>query len=104
MDQGKARVLYLVGWGFAWGHLLDMEEINEAERIRMEVCYVKYKIGDGSTTWTWLDWHPCDPLVQQFGARIIYDAGSNVNAEVVQFISNDEWNMPNTVSRDLITM
>lgn len=38
---------------------------------------IQHRIGDGKDTWMCLDiWHPCGPLLQQFGTRVVYDAGS----------------------------
>ena len=51
----------------------------------------------------WVDnWHPNGPILRHYGSRIIYDAGSNVQATVAEFISNNEWHMPRAMSRDLI--
>lgn len=44
------------------------------------------------------------PLIQQFGDRIIYDAGNSWHVKVADYIRHDDWAMPNPISRDLITM
>lgn len=51
----------------------------------------------------WLDhWHPCGPLMQKYGGRIIYDAGSSRYSTVADFIRTNEWAIPNPISRALI--
>lgn len=55
---------------------------------------------------TWYDdnWHPIGSLVNHFGPRIIYDAGSREQARLNEYIVNNSWCMPAAVSRDILTM
>jgi hypothetical protein len=45
-------------------------------------------VGDGSSIFLWLDWwHPSGILVDKFGFRVVYDAGSILEAKVASVMN-----------------
>jgi hypothetical protein len=54
--------------------------------------FLKFKIGDGSKVFLWFDsWHPDGCLLDVYGFRVVYDAGSNLEAKVSSIIRDGEW-------------
>lgn len=54
--------------------------------------FIRFKVGDGSRIFLWYDvWHPASCLIEKFGFRAVYDAGSYVGARVSSIIRNGEW-------------
>ena len=57
----------------------------------MKLRQMAYSIGHGRDTWMWLEnWHLCGPLLQQFGTRVVYDAGTSITARLVDFIKGSD--------------
>lgn len=49
-------------------------------------------MGDGSSIFLWLDWwHPSGILVDKFGFRVVYDAGSILEAKVASVMNGTRW-------------
>jgi hypothetical protein len=53
-------------------------------------------VGDGRKIFLWLDvWHPDGCLLDKCGHRVVYDAGSSVNAKLSTIIRiNGDWYWP----------
>ena len=65
--------------------------------------FIKSIIGDGSGTFLWHDnWHPLGPLHPLYGDRVIYDAASNHKALVADFITENGWRWPSTITVELL--
>ncbi|XP_043697111.1 uncharacterized protein LOC122647869, partial [Telopea speciosissima] len=68
---------------------------------------IKTIIGDGAATKLWIDnWHPCGVLLNRFGSRICYDAGSYSlaarHACVKEIVRDGDWYPGPSTSFDLI--
>jgi hypothetical protein len=51
----------------------------------------------------WLDnWHPCGPLLEKYGFRIIYDSQSRIDAKLVSVLRNGDWNWTPAWSKELV--
>ena len=61
------------------------------------------EVGNGRKCRVWLvPWIQGGPIIQQFGERVIYDAGSRWDARLVDFMGRDgDWRWP-LVSLDLM--
>lgn len=50
---------------------------------------ILYKIGDGASTFTWLDnWHPLGPLYARYDERVWSNIGQSLHAKVSSIIQN----------------
>lgn len=81
----KGRSFWQVGiphpCPWSWRKLLKLREIAKE--------FIRFKIGDGSKTFLWFDnWHPDGCLIEKYGFRVIYDAGSHKEAKVSSIIRN----------------
>ncbi|GJU49928.1 hypothetical protein Tco_1219483 [Tanacetum coccineum] len=57
--------------------------------------FVNVKIGNGKTCHVWFDkWHPRGPLSKLIDHRVIYLAGLDINAKVIDLIENNNWCWP----------
>lgn len=53
--------------------------------------FIWFKLGDGSQIFLWFDhWHPIRCLIDKFGFRAIYDAGSCLGARLSSTIRNGD--------------
>lgn len=58
--------------------------------------FIKSRLGNGQSTFLWIDnWHPVGSLIKRFGTRIIYDARSNIQAKVRDYVREESWCFPN---------
>ena len=58
---------------------------------------IKVRFGNGENTFTWWDnWHSHGPLVDKYGARIMYDAASEAKSKVKEFMTANGWQFPST--------
>lgn len=65
--------------------------------------FFHHLIGDGEKTRFWLDpWLPCGRLLDKFGPRPAYDLGFDLDVKVSRFITNGSWNVPSTISNELL--
>jgi hypothetical protein len=72
---------------WSWRKILKLRKIAKD--------FIHLSIGDGARTFLWYDnWHPDGHLIEKYGYRAIYDAGSNVNARVSYIIRNGDWFWP----------
>jgi hypothetical protein len=52
-------------------------------------------VGDGCKIFLWLDvWHPDGCLLDNYGHRVVYDAGSSIGAKLSTIIRNGDWFWP----------
>ncbi|KAG5542725.1 hypothetical protein RHGRI_015741 [Rhododendron griersonianum] len=67
--------------------------IRKLFKLREEVQpLIKYVIGNGNTTFLWLDhWHAVGPLYNLFGEDIVCNVGSSLLAKVSSIIQNGDW-------------
>jgi hypothetical protein len=49
-------------------------------------------------------WHPVGYLLEKFGFRAVYDAGSHIGARVSSIIRNGEWFWPFVHSHSIVTV
>jgi hypothetical protein len=62
-------------------------------------------VGDGSKFFLWLDvWHPNGCLLDNYGHRVVYYAGSSVNAKLSTIIRNGDWYWPGARSDKLVEL
>ncbi|GJW53963.1 RNA-directed DNA polymerase, eukaryota, reverse transcriptase zinc-binding domain protein [Tanacetum coccineum] len=75
------------GMSWSWKHLMSLRD-----KIRE---FVNVKIGNGKTCSVWFDkWHPRGPLSKLIDHRVIYLAGLDINAKVIDLIENNNWCWP----------
>lgn len=54
--------------------------------------FLKFEVGDGTNIHMWLDnWHPCGPLLEIYGFRIIYESQSRIDAKLAFVLRNGDW-------------
>ncbi|GKB43006.1 hypothetical protein Tco_0887948 [Tanacetum coccineum] len=72
---------------WSWKHLLNLrDKIKE---------FVNVKLGNGKTCSLWFDkWHPGGPLSKLIDHMMIYMAGLDINAKVIDLIDNNSWCWP----------
>ncbi|GJY57634.1 RNA-directed DNA polymerase, eukaryota, reverse transcriptase zinc-binding domain protein [Tanacetum coccineum] len=75
------------GMSWSWKHLLNLrDKIKE---------FVNVKLGNGKTCSLWFDkWHPGGPLSKLIDHMMIYMAGLDINAKVIDLIDNNSWCWP----------
>jgi hypothetical protein len=62
-------------------------------------------VGDGHGIHLWHDdWHPCGPLLESFGFRVIYDSQSSIDAKVASILKNGDWHWKPAWSKELVTI
>jgi len=62
-----------------------------------------FKVGNGENIFLWLDyWHPDGVLREIYGNRVIYDAGSQLDAKWSSVPRNRNWYWQAAVSDDLL--
>jgi hypothetical protein len=63
-------------------------------------------VGDGSRVFfLWLDvWHPDGCLLEKYGHRAVYDAGSSLGAKLSTVIRNGDWFWPYARSDKLVEL
>jgi len=82
---------------WSWKQLLKLR--NLAKR------FLSFKVGDGRQIFLWLDvWHPDGCLLDRYGPRVIYDAGSSVNAKLSTIIRNGDWYWPFARSDNIVEL
>lgn len=92
----KGRSFWLVSpprpCSWSWRKILKLRDLAKQ--------FLKFKIGDGSKVFLWLDsWHPDGCLLDVYGFRVVYDAssnlmlkaGSNLDAKVSSIVRDGEW-------------
>lgn len=67
--------------------------------------FFQFKVGDGNGIFTfgliaW--WHPDGILYEKYGQRIIYDAGSRIDAKFSSVLKNKNWCWPSVKSDELV--
>jgi hypothetical protein len=68
-----------------------LEWYNVREKI---FCHPKtqLKVSDGCNIFLWLDvWHPYGCLLDNYGHRVVHDAGNSVSAKLLTIIRNGDW-------------
>jgi hypothetical protein len=51
----------------------------------------------------WLDnWHPCGPLLEKYGFRIIYDSQSRIDTKLASVLRNEDWHWKPARSEALV--
>ncbi|KAI8537304.1 hypothetical protein RHMOL_Rhmol09G0013100 [Rhododendron molle] len=78
--------------------------IRKLFKLREEVQpLIKYVIGNGNTTFLWLDnWHAAGPLYNLFGEDIVHNVGSSLLAKVSSIIQNGDWHWPRQRNRAIM--
>ncbi|XP_062162012.1 uncharacterized mitochondrial protein AtMg00310-like [Alnus glutinosa] len=72
---------------WSWKQILKLREV--AKR------FLKFKVGDGNRIFLWLDdWQLDGCLLDKYGYRVVYDAGSSIDAKLSTIICNGEWYWP----------
>jgi hypothetical protein len=62
-----------------------------------------FKVGSGENIFLWLDnWHPDGVLLDRYGPRIIYEAGSHLNAKLATVIQEKNWYWQAAKSENLV--
>jgi hypothetical protein len=80
---------------WSWKKLLKFRNVAKQ--------FLSFKVGDGSKIFLWHDsWHPEGCLFDNFGYRVIYDAGRNIGPRVSTIIKDGEWFWPNARSEHLV--
>jgi hypothetical protein len=80
---------------WSWRKLLKLREVAKT--------FIRFKVGAGDNIFIWHDlWHPDGILIEKYGFRPIYDAGSHTNAKLSSFICNNQWNWPPARSDALV--
>lgn len=68
---------------WSWKKLFKLREIAKN--------FIRFKVGDGSRIFLWSDhWHSAGCLLDKFGFRAVYDAGSYVATRVSSIIRNGD--------------
>ncbi|XP_062147964.1 uncharacterized protein LOC133856896 [Alnus glutinosa] len=82
------------------------QDCKAKAKVAWEKIYVpKKEGGDGARTFLWYDnWHPDGHLIEKYGYRAIYDAGSNVDARVSYIIRNGDWFWPSAHSDNIVAI
>jgi hypothetical protein len=64
---------------------------------------IRFSIGRDNRVFLWWDhWHPDGCLLEKYGYRAMYNAGSHVDARVSSIIRNGEWYWPAARSDQLV--
>jgi hypothetical protein len=72
---------------WSWKQLLKLRDIAKE--------FLRFKVGDGTQIFLWLDcWHPDGYLMDRYGFRPVYDAGSCIDAKLSSIIKRGEWHWP----------
>lgn len=80
---------------WSWRKLLKLRD--------MVRTFIRFQIGSGEHIFLWLDlWHPDGILVDKYGHRAIYDAGSQTNAKLSSVICYQNWRWPPAKSESLV--
>jgi hypothetical protein len=80
---------------WSWRKLLKLREL--AKQL------ISFNIGKVSRVFLWCDnWHPEGCLLEKYGHRAVYDAGSNVEARVSSIIRDGEWYWPAARSERIV--
>jgi hypothetical protein len=81
------QIPILQSCSWSWKQILKLREV--AKR------FLKFKVGDGNRIFLWLDvWNPHGCLLDKYGYRVVYDAGSSIGAKLSTIIRNGEWYWP----------
>lgn len=68
--------------------------------------WIKYVIGNGASTYLWVDnWHNLGPLYQKFGDYTGFNGGRSLTNKVASIIHNGLWKWPRprcAISREII--
>jgi len=74
---------------------VDLEENSETP-------FIKYEVGNGRDIFVCLDnWYSMLSLEKRVGTRIVYDAVSNLQAKLSDFIREGRWYFPPPISHEL---
>lgn len=72
---------------WSWRKLLKLRD--------MVRTFIRFQVASGEHIFLWLDlWHPDGILVDKYGYRAIYDAGSQINAILSSVICDQNWRWP----------
>lgn len=67
--------------------------------------FIQFRVGDGTNNNLWLDWwHPDDTLYLRYAHRLVYDAGSKVEARLASVLKSKEWYWPAARSDEMISV
>jgi len=67
--------------------------------------FIQFKVGNGSRIFLWFDqWHPFGYLLDNFGHRVVYDAGFPVGAKLSTIIRNGSWFWPYACSDTIVAI
>jgi len=91
------QILIPQSCSWSWKQILKLREL--AKRL------LRFKVGDGSRIFLWLDvWHPDGCLLEKYGHRAVYDAGSSLDAKLSTVIRNGDWFWPYARSDKLVEL
>jgi len=95
--KGKSfwQVPFPTSCSWSWKKLLKLKAVAKE--------FIRFSVGDGSRISLWFDcWHPNGRLIDRYGFRLVYDAGSCLEAWVSSIIRNGDWFWPNARSDILV--
>jgi hypothetical protein len=85
------------GCSWSWKQLLKLRGIAKT--------FLSFNVGDGCKIFLWLDvWHPDGCLLDNYGHRVVYDAGSSIGAKLSTIIRNGDWFWPAARSDHLVAL
>ncbi|GJY83206.1 RNA-directed DNA polymerase, eukaryota, reverse transcriptase zinc-binding domain protein [Tanacetum coccineum] len=97
-NQGGVGLKSMHEWNIAlmakhlWSIIRMSWSLNLRDKIKE---FVNVKLGNGKTCSLWFDkWHPGGPLSKLIDHRMIYMAGLDINAKVIDLIDNNSWCWP----------
>jgi hypothetical protein len=72
---------------WSWKQLLKLRDVAKK--------FLSFKVGEGTLIFMWLDcWHSYGYLLDRYGFRPVYEAGSCVDAKLSSIIQGGEWFWP----------
>lgn len=87
------KVPQMCSW--SWKKLLKLRDIAKN--------FLHFNVGDGRGIHLWLDrWHQDGILYDRYSYRIVYDAGSKVDAKLVSVLKDKSWIWPPARSVELV--
>lgn len=67
--------------------------------------FIKFKVGERNSIHMWLDWwHPDRIIYTRFSHRVVYDAGSKVEAKLSSVLKDKVWSWQPARSYELVNI